>query len=100
MKQPADHDSELPEGWAATAIGDATVEASAPKGRNTKAQGNTLGKQVGIDVGALKGRNPDATGNPSRPYRATDDVVGALTRALPWAFISCPVGAEQRRQRT
>ena len=68
--------------------------SSAPKGRNRKAQGNALGKRFGINAEALKGRNPGSAGPRSRPFRATDLVMTSLPRALPWALVGRPFGAE------
>jgi len=34
----------------------------------------------------------------SRPFRATDLAVGSVPRALPWAFLFRPFGAEEGRQ--
>src|SRR4030042_5787022 len=52
-------------------------------------------KRVPVDAEALKGRNPDCAGPRSRPFRATDLVIGSLPRALPWAFLFRPFGAEE-----
>ena len=48
--------------------------APAPKGRNSTAQGNALGKRVGINAEALKGRNPASIGplSPFQGYRSRD----------------------------
>src|SRR4030042_693787 len=63
-----------------------------------KPRATPLGKRVPVDAEALKGRNPDCAGPRSRPFRATDLVIGSLPRALPWAFLFRPFGAEEGRQ--
>jgi hypothetical protein len=72
--------------------------ASAPKGRNTKAQGNALGKRSGSDNQALKGRNMRPPGS----YLALSGLpISCSTRsprALPWALVLRPFGADQGRQ--
>jgi hypothetical protein len=56
----------------------ATPADSAPKGRPTTAQGNALGNRAGMNAEALKGRNPGFAGFLSRPFRATDILIGPL----------------------
>ena len=72
--------------------------ASAPKGRHTTAQGNALWKRAGINAEALKGRNPGAARPRFRPFRASDLAMNSLPRALPWAFLFRPFGAEEGHQ--
>ncbi len=65
----------------------------APKGRNTIAQGNALGRESNTMSVALKGRDSRPAVPECRPFRASAIIPGRFPRALPWAVIFRPFGA-------
>ena len=77
----------------------APVFFRAPKGRNTKAQGNALGERRTRKAEALKGRDRGPMGHLSRPFRALAFLPTRFPRALPWAFLLRPSGARPRERR-
>jgi len=77
----------------------ATPSLSAPKVRPNPAQGNALGLDS-KDIRVLKGRpmNGFCAIKPAHGYAALSGLVSWLSvrpRALPWAAIVCPLGAQE-----
>jgi len=71
----------------------------APKGQNKSAQGNALGTRPTkwiSPVGATQSGH--RVHRLCRPYRAQWAFVNIGPRALPWAGLRCPVGAEFKSQ--
>jgi hypothetical protein len=67
--------------------------ASAPKGRNSIAQGNALGTEAIPRSVALKGRDRGPAKRGFRPFKAAALIPTRLPRALPWAVVLRPFGA-------
>jgi len=72
--------------------------AFAPKGRNTRAQGNALGTEPMAKSVALKGQDDSRAEPGFRPFRASAMLPTRFPRSLPWALLFCPFGAEEGRQ--
>ncbi len=77
----------------------ATPSLSAPKVRPNSAQGNALGSHA-KKIQALKGRpmNGSCAIKTAHGYAALSGLVSSLSvrpRALPWATIACPLGAQK-----
>ncbi len=72
------------------------TSVSAPKGRNTIAQGNALGREPITGSVALKGRNRSPAEPGFHPFRASSLVPTRFPRVLPWAIVLRPFGAEGR----
>ena len=69
----------------------------APKGHNMTAQGNALGTRENTSYAALKRRNNIMDTPVVSAFQALRRVARSTPRALPWAGMLCPFGAEETK---